>query len=142
MGDPSFTKFENNSDGGYLTGWMAYYRSCSLEAVKRLGVIDAHIRGRIEAIIVRQKKRPRFLLPYLMAMGVSGKAAAGVRDRRLARPSAKRMPASERRSGIVRWSRNAASSVENLEAGRPFATIQHIDKRSINRVYRPLFVGI
>ncbi len=61
----------------YLTGWMAYYRLCSPDAVKGLGVLDAHIRRRIRAIIVRQKKRPRFLLRHLLALGVSRSAAAG-----------------------------------------------------------------
>ena len=61
----------------YLTGWMAHYRLCSPDAVKGLGVLDAHIRRRIRAIIVRQKKRPRFLLRHLMALGASRSAAAG-----------------------------------------------------------------
>jgi len=60
----------------YLTGWMAHYRLCSPDAVKGLGVLDAHIRRRIRAIIVRQKKRPRFLLRHLLALGVSRSAAA------------------------------------------------------------------
>ena len=45
-------------------------------AIKGLGAIDAHIRRRIRAIIVRQKKRSRFLLRHLKAKGVSPKAAA------------------------------------------------------------------
>jgi RNA-directed DNA polymerase len=61
----------------YLTGWMAHYRLCSPDAVKGLGVFDAHIRRRIRAIIVRQKKRPRFLLRHLLALGASRSAAAG-----------------------------------------------------------------
>jgi len=61
----------------YLTGWMAHYRLCSPDAVKGLGVLDAHIRRRIRAIIVRQKKRPRFLLRHLLALGASRSAAAG-----------------------------------------------------------------
>ena len=62
----------------YLTGWMAHYRLLSPDAVKGLGVLDAHIRRRIRAIIVRQKKRPRFLLRHLLALGVSRSAAASV----------------------------------------------------------------
>jgi RNA-directed DNA polymerase len=62
--------------GRYLTGWMAYYRLCSPDAVKGLGVLDAHIRRRIRAIIVRQKKRSRFLLRHLLALGVGRSAAA------------------------------------------------------------------
>ena len=53
----------------YLTGWMAHYRLCSPDAIKGLGVLDAHIRRRIRAIIVRQKKRPRFLLRHSGARG-------------------------------------------------------------------------
>jgi hypothetical protein len=61
----------------YLTGWMARYRLCSADAIKGLGVVDAHIRRRIRAIIVRQKKRPRFLLRHLLALEVGRSAAAG-----------------------------------------------------------------
>ena len=61
----------------YLTGWMSHYRLCTPEAVHGLGVIDAHVRRRIRAITVRQKKRPRFLYRHLRAKGVSIKAAAG-----------------------------------------------------------------
>lgn len=60
----------------YLTGWMAHYRLCTPDAVKGLGVIDAHTRRRIRAIIVRQKKRQRFLLRHLLAKGVSRTAAS------------------------------------------------------------------
>ena len=60
----------------YLTGWMSYFRLCTPEAVQGLGVIDAHIRRRVRAIIVRQRKRPRFLYRHLKAKGVSAKAAA------------------------------------------------------------------
>jgi group II intron reverse transcriptase/maturase len=61
----------------YLTGWISHYRLCTPEAVDGLGAIDAHIRRRVRAIIVRQKKRPRFLYRHLAAKGVSRKAAAG-----------------------------------------------------------------
>ena len=53
-----------------------FTRLCSPDAVKGLGVLDAHIRRRIRAIIVRQKKRARFLLRHLLALGVSRSAAA------------------------------------------------------------------
>ena len=61
----------------YLNGWMAHYRLCTSEVVPELGVIDAHIRRRLRAIIVPQKKRPRFLHRHLLARKVSRKAAAG-----------------------------------------------------------------
>ena len=60
----------------YLTGWMAHFRLCTPEAGHGLGVIDAHVRRRIRAIIVRQKKRPRFLVRHLKAKGVSHSAAS------------------------------------------------------------------
>jgi hypothetical protein len=48
-----------------------------------LGVLDAHIRRRIRAIIVRQKKRPRFLLRHLLALGASRFGCRVLRSRRL-----------------------------------------------------------
>jgi group II intron reverse transcriptase/maturase len=61
----------------YMTGWMTHYRLCTPEAVQGLGAIDAHARRRVRAIIVRQKKRQRFLYRHLKAKGVSPSAAAG-----------------------------------------------------------------
>lgn len=61
----------------YLSGWMAHFRLCTAEAAKGFGTIDAHIRRRLRAIIIHQKKRRRFLLRHLRAKGVSPKAAAG-----------------------------------------------------------------
>lgn len=63
----------------YLNGWMAHYRLCTSEVAPELGVIDAHVRRRLRAIIVRQRKRPRFLYRHLLARRVSQKAAAGQR---------------------------------------------------------------
>jgi len=61
----------------YLNGWMSHFRICTPEAVMGLGAIDAHARRRIRAIIVRQKKRSRFLFRHLISKGSSRKAAAG-----------------------------------------------------------------
>jgi RNA-directed DNA polymerase len=61
----------------YLSGWMAHFRLCTEEAVKGFGAIDAHIRRRLRAIIIHQKKRRRFLLRHLRAKGVTPRAAAG-----------------------------------------------------------------
>ncbi len=61
----------------YLTGWMSYFRLCTAEATNGLGAIDAHIRRRVRAIIVRQRKRARFLYRHLISRSVSRKAAAG-----------------------------------------------------------------
>jgi RNA-directed DNA polymerase len=61
----------------YLSGWMAHFRLCTEEAVKGLGAIDAHVRRRLRAIIIHQKKRRRFLLRHLRARGVTPRAAVG-----------------------------------------------------------------
>ena len=61
----------------YLRGWISHFRLCTPEAVQGLGAVDAHVRRRVRAIIVRQKKRPRFLFRHLKTKGVSAKAAAG-----------------------------------------------------------------
>lgn len=60
----------------YLNGWIAHFRLCTPEAAEGLRVIDAHVRRRLRAILVRQKKRSRFLYRHLVSKGVSRKAAA------------------------------------------------------------------
>ena len=42
----------------YLSGWMAYFRVCTAEAASGFRAIDAHIRRRLRAIIIHQRKRP------------------------------------------------------------------------------------
>jgi group II intron reverse transcriptase/maturase len=60
----------------YLKGWAGYFaRLCTEESVKLLGRFDAHIRRRIRAIIVQQKKRPRYLYRHLLQRGVSTRVA-------------------------------------------------------------------
>ena len=61
----------------YLNGWVAHFRLCTAEAVRALQSIDAHIRRRLRAIIIRQRKRSRFLYRHLKSRGVSSKAAYG-----------------------------------------------------------------
>jgi len=61
----------------YLNGWVAHFRLCTAEGVRALKFIDAHIRRRLRAIIIRQRKRPRFLFRHLRSRGVSFKAAHG-----------------------------------------------------------------
>jgi RNA-directed DNA polymerase len=60
----------------YLTGWMSHFRLCTPEAIGGLRIIDAHVRRRVRAIIVRQRKRSRFLFRHLTSRGVSRRAAA------------------------------------------------------------------
>jgi group II intron reverse transcriptase/maturase len=59
----------------YLRGWSGYFRICTEENVYRLHVWDAHIRRRLRAILVRQKKRPRHLSRHLQHRGASTRAA-------------------------------------------------------------------
>jgi RNA-directed DNA polymerase len=60
----------------YLRGWFGYFRLCTEEGIESFGRFDAHIRRRIRAVIVRQKKRPRHLYRHLLARGVPGGMAA------------------------------------------------------------------
>lgn len=59
----------------YLRGWSGYFRICTEENVYRLHVWDAHIRRRLRAILVRQKKRPRHLYRHLQHRGASARGA-------------------------------------------------------------------
>ncbi len=60
----------------FLRGWAGYFRLCTKDVVKPLNHFDAHIRRRLRAMLVRQKKRPRHLFRALTARGVS-RASAG-----------------------------------------------------------------
>ena len=59
----------------YLRGWSGYFRICTEENTHRLSRWDAHIRRRLRAILVRQKKRPRYLSRHLQQRGVSRRGA-------------------------------------------------------------------
>ena len=60
----------------YLRGWTSYFNVCTKEVAKPLEQFDAHIRRRLRAVIVRQKKRPRHLYHALRRRGVSSASAA------------------------------------------------------------------
>lgn len=53
----------------YLNGWMGYFRLCTHQSTFKH--FDAHIRRRLRAILVRQKKRRRHLFRHLQTRGVS-----------------------------------------------------------------------
>lgn len=53
----------------YLTGWVGYFRLCTSSS--SFSNFDAHIRRRLRAILVRQKKRSRHLFRHLQTRGVS-----------------------------------------------------------------------
>lgn len=52
----------------YLTGWMGYFRLCT--DTHSFSRFDAHIRRRLRAIKIRQRKRPRHLFRHLLRRGV------------------------------------------------------------------------
>jgi len=65
----------------YLNGWIGYFRLCT--GTSSFGDVDAHIRRRLRALLVRQKKRPRHLYRHLLRRGISRgmawKSAYGIR---------------------------------------------------------------
>lgn len=60
----------------YIKGWVAYYRLCSEEGVRNWKAMDAHVRRRLRAIVIRQKKRPGFLYRHLLSREVPASQAA------------------------------------------------------------------
>lgn len=61
---------------GYLRDWIGYFRLCTEDRLTPLHKLDAHIRRRLRAIIIRQKKRPRHLYRHLIACDVPPRSAA------------------------------------------------------------------
>jgi RNA-directed DNA polymerase len=60
----------------YLRGWEGYFgRLCTPSGVDCFKAYDSHIRRRLRAIIVRQKRRPRYLFRHLLRRGVRRKHA-------------------------------------------------------------------
>jgi group II intron reverse transcriptase/maturase len=55
---------------GYLRGWLAYFGLCTKAGAYRFRDFDQHLRRRLRAIVVKQKKRSRYLYRHLMACGV------------------------------------------------------------------------
>jgi len=66
----------------YLRGWMGYFRICTEEGARLFGRFDAHIRRRIRAIVIHQKKRPRHLFRHLLRCGVPRRSARNTAFRR------------------------------------------------------------
>ncbi len=61
----------------YLRGWFGYFRLVTRFGAGRMRAIDGRIRRRLRAIIVKQKKRPRYLYRHLVERGVRPGTAAG-----------------------------------------------------------------
>ena len=62
----------------YLRGWLGYFQRCDRNGAAIFRRFDAHIRRRLRAIILRQKKRCRTVLRDLLSRGVSRRAAKNV----------------------------------------------------------------
>lgn len=61
----------------YCRRWMSHFRLLSEAGAEYLLRFDAHVRRRLRAIVLRQRKRPRFLFRHLIQRGVRRGAAAG-----------------------------------------------------------------
>ena len=60
----------------YLRGWLHFFgTSCTDAAVRTLQLLDAHIRRRLRALLLRQWKRRRFIVRRLIRMGARAKTA-------------------------------------------------------------------
>jgi RNA-directed DNA polymerase len=55
----------------YLLGWIGFFRILTYMEVKQLHFIDAHIRRRLRAIVLRHWKRKRFMVRRLVKRGVA-----------------------------------------------------------------------
>lgn len=60
----------------FMRGWMNYFRLCTKQVLRTLRYFDGHVRRRLRAIIVKQKKRPRHLFRELRRRHVSSASAA------------------------------------------------------------------
>ena len=61
----------------YLRGWSGFFRICTEVEVRTFHGLDAHIRRRLRAIILRHWKRKRTIARHLIKLGVSPKTALG-----------------------------------------------------------------
>ena len=59
----------------YLSGWIQFFRICSEKERDTFESLDAHIRRRLRALILRQCKRKRFIVRRLIRLGVKPKTA-------------------------------------------------------------------
>lgn len=86
----------------YLNGWVAYFGGlCTAEGALIFARFDAHIRRRLRALIIRQKKRPRTLFRHLIERNVSPRTAARTAFRKCGIWKKSNLP------GITRAYRNA-----------------------------------
>jgi group II intron reverse transcriptase/maturase len=53
-----------------LRGWLGYFALCDKKQHAHLGRIDAHVRRRLRAILLKQWKRKRYVVNHLVGLGV------------------------------------------------------------------------
>jgi hypothetical protein len=59
----------------YLIGWIGFFRICTASSKFTFSGLDAHIRRRLRAILLRHWKRKRFIVRRLIHLGVASKTA-------------------------------------------------------------------
>ena len=59
----------------YLLGWIGFFRICTSVEERTLHNLDAHIRRRLRALLLRQWKRKRFIARRLIRLGVKAATA-------------------------------------------------------------------
>jgi hypothetical protein len=59
----------------YLRGWIGFFGICTASEERTLMNLDAHIRRRLRAILLKQWKRKRTILRKLKQLGASHRAA-------------------------------------------------------------------
>lgn len=59
----------------YLVGWLSFFGICTSGSERSFQCLDAHIRRRLRAVLLRQWKRKRFIASKLVRLGVKPKTA-------------------------------------------------------------------
>jgi RNA-directed DNA polymerase len=58
-----------------LRGWLGYFAVCDEKHLAEFGRIDAHLRRRLRAILLKQWKRKRHIVTQLIRLGVPAPVA-------------------------------------------------------------------
>lgn len=61
----------------YLIGWIGFFRICTQDELRTLSTLDAHIRRRLRAIVLKHWKRKRTIVKQLIKRKVTPKTAWG-----------------------------------------------------------------
>jgi len=59
----------------YLQGWIGFFWICTKEELRVLSTLSAHVRRRLRAMILKDRKRKRTMAKRLIARGVPPKSA-------------------------------------------------------------------